>query len=123
MKAGIKKAVQISNLELPYDILITDILKGEKIKAFYNNITYPLTSNSVTVDRHALSIALGVKLTDEQYKTHNPTKRQNEFLQLCYKLAAKDLGVTGLECQAQTWESLRLNHKETLINSNNLLNL
>lgn len=123
LKLGTNKAIKIAKLELPLDILISNILKGEKIKAFYDNILNPLTSDKVTIDRHALSILLGIKLSSSAYGKYNPTKKQNEFFQRCYKLAAKDLDITGLECQSQTWESLRFDSEITLKHSINLLKI
>lgn len=122
-KGSIKKAIKIVKLELPYHILILDILNGEKIKAFYDNILNPTKSNLVTIDRHALSIALGFKLSNDQYKTHTPTKKQNAFFQSAYLLASRQVGLSGLEVQAQTWEALRIDNKLTLTKSINILKL
>jgi len=42
------------------------ILKGEKTKSFYLNIMHPSQESKVTVDRHAIAVALGRVATDEE---------------------------------------------------------
>lgn len=82
-------------------------LNGNKTKAFFFNIAFPDVDGIVTVDRHAVAICLQrpnkakalppVKLTDNQY----------EFLERCYTIAAKKVGIKALDLQAITWVTYR----------------
>lgn len=48
-----RKAQRILQGEAP-----TDVLGGNKVRAFYHNISKPTTEGHVTIDRHALQVAL-----------------------------------------------------------------
>lgn len=87
------------------DEAILDILNGRKISAFYLNIKYPNRANHITIDRHALSIALGYWTTDEDYA--GMTAKQYEFFVQCYILAAMQAGVSPLTMQSATWVKWR----------------
>lgn len=124
LSLGINKAKKIfDNRKTITKNEIDVVLNGDKIKAFFDNILYPKSSNLVTIDRHALSIALGFKLTGEMYKLHVPTNNHNKFFQLCYKLAGKQSNISGLKIQSKTWAALRIDNKKTLLKSKNLLKL
>lgn len=84
---------------------ILDILNGNKIKAFYTNIMYPQLNSEITIDRHALSIALGYWVTDEDYQ--GMTKKQYQFFVDCYTKASNKAGVSGLVMQSATWVKWR----------------
>lgn len=99
-----KKAELIINLELPTDDKILKILSGNKIQSFYLNIKYFDKNNVVTIDRHAISIALGYKTGDKEQSLSN---NQYKFLQDCYCYAANLQGVTALFLQSSTWVKFR----------------
>lgn len=102
------KAIAIRNGSGEVDE-ICDILNGPKIVSFFLNILEPNTSGSVTVDRHAISIAVGGKLTN---KSLGITAKQYEFFSNCYKVAAMKVDQTPLVVQATTWEIWRkMDHK------------
>ena len=84
---------------------ILDILNGNKIVAFYHNLRHPKTSNYVTIDRHALSIALGYWVADQDY--NGMTAKQFEFFQQCYIWTAEGIGISALSLQSATWERFR----------------
>ena len=127
MKGQVNKALMIAQCNSSdVDLLketIKSILGGEKTKAFFENIAAPHLSESVTIDRHALSIALGKKLNIAQFSSHTMTKKQYTFFVDCYKRAAEKIGINALALQAQTWEYWRVNGSEYQRNLNNLLNL
>lgn len=126
MKGQIKKALKIANLKSSGSQLtrdISEILNGEKTVSFFLNISNPLTSDAITVDRHALSICLGKKLSTDQFKNHSMTKRQYEFFAECYLSAAQKLGLNGLSVQSQTWEFWRIEGETFQKNLNNVLKL
>ena len=100
----VKKAADILALQDPTTDEIVEILNGQKIVNFFHNIRYPKTSRNVTIDRHALSIAVGKKLTDEKMKL---TKAQFEFFEHCYRWTADNLGISPLLLQSATWVKWR----------------
>ncbi len=121
-----QKAYQIASLpntERDNAGLIESILSGSKISAFFDNILNYDSSERVTIDRHALSILLGFKLTQEHFQNHKMTKNHYQFFSSCYVKAAQKAKISPLKMQAITWELLRADHKAALANSNNLLNL
>jgi len=79
---------------------IADILNGDKIKSFFLNIFYPNTSQCTTIDRHAICIAVGKVLNDDQLKI---TKKQYLFFDMCYRIAAEKMQTTPPKIQAVTW--------------------
>lgn len=83
------------------DEAILDILNGNKISAFYLNIRYPEKANNVTIDRHALSIALGRKITDADYQ--GMTGKQYNFFVECYTITAMKVQVSPVLMQSATW--------------------
>ncbi len=94
------KAIHITDKETE----ILDILNGEKTKAFYINIRYPDKGENVTVDRHAIAIALGRVATEEE---QSMTKNHYKFFEDCYKWTAEKLGIRPLLLQSITWETWR----------------
>lgn len=83
------------------DESILKILNGRKISAFYLNIRYPHKANNVTIDRHALSIALGHKVTDAEYQ--GMTAKQYAFFVECYTIAAMKVEISPVLMQSATW--------------------
>lgn len=78
---------------------ILSILRGKKVSAFYLNIRYPEKAIALTMDRHAVSIALGYKVTDDLIMT----AKQYEFFSECYRWTAAQLDVSPLLLQSATW--------------------
>ena len=86
---------------------IWDILNGNKTQNFFMNLLYPDDKRYVTVDRHALSIALGRTCTD---KEQSLTDIQYEFFAECYKEVARDLDLVPNFVQSITWQAWRRLH-------------
>lgn len=104
----VKKAADILDLNNPNTDEIVAILKGQKIVNFFLNIYYPNQDVAVTIDRHAVGIALvGVKNIKVTEAEISPTKLQFEFLVHCYKWAAAELNMSAIQLQAITWEHFR----------------
>jgi Zn ribbon nucleic-acid-binding protein len=87
------------------DEQILSVLNGRKISAFYLNIKYPEIANNLTIDRHALSIALGRWVTDEDYR--GMTAKQYNFFVECFILSAVKRNVSPLLMQSATWVRFR----------------
>ena len=107
-KLCVGKANDILALNNPSVDEVVEILNGQKIVNFFLNIYYPNKDAAITIDRHAVGIALigtkKVKLKEEELK---PTKAQFEFLVHCYKWAASELNLSAVQLQAITWEHFR----------------
>ena len=82
---------------------ICSILNGRKITAFFLNIMGD--NNTVTIDRHALSIALGRDTYDHDYR--GMTARQYAFFQECYVIAATKERIKPSLMQSTTWQTYR----------------
>lgn len=102
-KAFKQKAKDILNSDGEVDTIAT-ILNGNKITSFFLNILNPETSQAVTIDRHAISIAVGQSLTGDDLKT---TNNQYQFFSNCYRIAGEKVGVPALQMQAITWVKWR----------------
>jgi len=106
----VKKASDILDLIDPTTDEIVEILKGQKIVNFFLNIYYPNKDVAVTIDRHAIGIALiGTKKIKQEETDGQITKLQFEFLVHCYKWAAAELNLSAVQLQAITWEHFRAN--------------
>ena len=100
------KSRDIMNLlDLPdLEIRVADILKGNKITAFYLNILHPKNSNVLTIDRHTISILLGYNASQREQAL---TTNQYRFFELCFTMAANAVGVAPIQMQSSTWEAWR----------------
>lgn len=79
---------------------IANILNGQKITAFFWNIRQPYKDNIVTIDRHAISIALNCR-------TERLTPMQYKFIENCYIKASEKLNITASLLQSITWVTFR----------------
>lgn len=84
---------------------ILEILRGRKISSFYLNIKYYESANYITIDRHALSVALGYWVDESDYS--GMTAAQYDFFVQCYCLAAAKVDVLPLRMQSATWVKWR----------------
>jgi len=112
LKANARKAAAIL-LSDGSDDAILDILKGKKTSAFFLNILYPNKAISLTMDRHAISIALGRKITKGEEKYLQLTAGQYKFLVECYRWTAAKLKVNPLILQSATWVLWRKEGRNT----------
>ena len=101
MKVFVGKAKDIRDTQgNEKDIL--SILNGPKIKSFYMNIKYPDSVVNVTVDRHAIAVALGRIATNEEQSL---SEKQYQFFKECYIWTAQALDIKPLLLQSITWEA------------------
>lgn len=94
LKNGLEKANAILSGSNP-----EDVLKSNKIRNFYFSILTAGLTSAVCVDRHAYSIATGVRTTDVPSMTD---KRYNAIAD-AYREAAVILHVDAAIVQAITW--------------------
>lgn len=78
-----------------------DVLGGQKVRSFYGNLM--LDDSTVTIDRHALHIALHGTGNEEKSGQIAPTPKLYDIAQDAYKTAAKILGITPYSLQSITW--------------------
>jgi thermostable 8-oxoguanine DNA glycosylase len=69
------------------------------------SINYCSSYDGVTIDRHALSIALGYRIADDSFRAM--TRTQYEFFEECYRYTAKALGISPMLLQSSTWQVFR----------------
>lgn len=100
MGANKRKARQILDCNGSDDEILR-ILNGPKTSRFYMNMMYP-DGTGVTVDRHAIAIAIGRTATD---KEQSLTPKAYEFIEKCYIMTAETLGLDPLHLQSITWQT------------------
>lgn len=100
MGANKRKARQILDSDGSDDEILK-ILSGPKTSRFYMNMMYP-DGTGVTVDRHAIAIAIGRTATD---KEQSLTPKAYEFIEKCYIMTAETLGLDPLHLQSITWQT------------------
>ncbi len=82
-----------------------DILRGDKVTAFYSNILRPHSSVAVTIDRWAIRVTLG---SDSwKVKVNTPTAKQYIQLGNEYRESAALVSLRPLELQAITWVTIK----------------
>ena len=101
------KAWSILDENLTSDDDILDRLNGQKIRSFYSNIR---GLDEVTIDGHALNIALGVRQGLTTDKT-NMTKKTYKQMQEVYVRAAKRVDIKPHILQAITWTTWKRENK------------
>jgi ribosomal protein S9 len=89
------------NDSMVLDFKIREILNGEKTKAFYTNMAYP-KGKGVTVDRHAIAIAIGRTATNKEQAI---SKDVYTFIEKCYIMTSETLGLAPLHLQSITWQT------------------
>jgi len=100
------KAWSILEDDLTDDDDILTRLNGQKIRSFYSNIR---GLDEVTIDGHALNIALGIRQGLTTDKT-NMSKKVYRERQEDYVEAAKRVKVKPHELQAITWTTWKREH-------------
>ena len=89
------------NDAITIDFKIRQILNGKKTKKFYTNMAYP-RGTGVTVDRHAIAIAIGRTATNKEQAI---SKEVYTFIEKCYIMVAETLNLDPLHLQSITWQT------------------
>lgn len=105
------KAIKILNQESnnyqDIEAILLHKSKVNKTACFYLNILHPNNDELVTIDRHAIRIALNLNGADEVCMTE---KRYRKIVK-AYQVAAKELEISAISLQAIVWCAYRrLNH-------------
>jgi hypothetical protein len=82
------------------------VLQGNKVLAFFSNIVYPNQYGEVTIDRHAIAIALGRNATNAEAQKLSNIKYYNEVAD-AYRNIAREVGLKPHELQAVCWVTWR----------------
>lgn len=108
LSANLSKAVAILNGADPLDIL-----KGEKVRAFYLNIMGIDSDEAVTIDRHAIMVAEGRNLSKAELRFTKGRMRQYaaEYRNAA-RILSKETGrhLTPAQVQATVWVWWRKNN-------------
>jgi hypothetical protein len=80
------------------------VVKGKKVKPFFDAIMGD--PDSVTLDRHAIDVAMGRTLTDGERNAIATTKRREPIVE-SYRRAARITGYSPAEVQAIVWVGWR----------------
>ena len=102
-----QKAWSILEDNLTSDDEILDRLNGQKIRSFYSNIR---GLDEVTIDGHALNIALGIRQGLTTDKT-NMSKKVYRQMQEVYVRASKRVDIKPHVLQAITWTTWKRENK------------
>jgi hypothetical protein len=79
-----------------------DVLGGDKVRSFFDNIARPKTSQAVTIDRHAHDIAVYQRMMSAPRQLLTRKGGYEMFADL-YREAAGTVGILPLQVQAITW--------------------
>jgi len=98
-KANLRKALAILRWVYP-----ATVLGRRKAYSFFHNLLYPNTSKLVTIDRHALRVAM-----NEDEPNQHILDRVNMYplIGTAYAKAAGDFGLLPSQAQAITWVAYR----------------
>ena len=83
-----------------------DILKGDKVRAFYRTILDPFGDIDPVIDRHAFDIAVGERTDDKRRGILGRKGVYEEFAHV-YREAAMVAGIGAAQMQAVTWVAWR----------------
>ena len=103
--ASIRKASRILHGEDVESVLAApkgQPRSGQKVRAFFSNISDPLGSNDVTIDRHAYDVAVGT-VGDNAARKALERSGVYEATADAYRAAAATAGVCPHQAQAITW--------------------
>lgn len=101
---NVEKAIAIYNGADPLDVL-----RGDKVRAFYQTILDPMGDIDPVIDRHAFDIAVGER-TDEKRRGILSRKGVYSEFAHAYREAAKIAGIGSAQMQAVTWIAWRNMH-------------
>lgn len=97
LRKNVEKALKILAGDNPLDIL-----KGDKVTAFYRTILDPFGDIDPVIDRHAFDIAVGMRTDD---RTRGALSNKGVYGQFAavYREAARQAGIGSAQMQAVTW--------------------
>ncbi len=89
-----------------------DVLVGPKVSAFFRLIADPADTQSVCVDRHAIAVAVGRRLTDAERQAQYAISTPGRYALFAeaYRRAAEIVGHLPSQVQAITWVRWRELH-------------
>lgn len=87
----------------------SEVLGGRKVRSFYKNLLCPEDPGPVTVDRHAVSIAIGIPLYGRHLRILERTGAY-QAIAASYRSAARELDILPNQVQAVSWLAWRQVH-------------
>ena len=102
-KSNVRKALRIYHGEDP-----AKVLGEKKVAAFFDNLLSPWTSQKVTIDRHAIRVALGKSLSpDDAGKLVDDRVNAYAEFSEAYARVAAEVGLLPSQVQAAVWVHYR----------------
>ena len=101
---NVEKAIAIYNGADPLDVL-----RGDKVRAFYSTILDPQGDVIPVIDRHAFDIAVGERTNEKRRAALSRKGVYSEFAD-AYRDAARIVGIGSAQMQAITWLAWRNIH-------------
>lgn len=97
---NVRKAIAIRDGGRPYDIL-----GGRKVRSFYVNILRPTTAGAVTIDRHAVAIALyGIGAPSAAvHEKYLERAAAYQWIAAAYRAESRVFGILPHQLQAIAW--------------------
>lgn len=90
---------------------VESVVSGVKVSAFYAAIMGD--TDSVTLDRHAIDVAMGRTLPDSERNAQSGTKRREPIVK-AYRSASRITGYSPAELQAIVWVGWRKRNAQAL---------
>lgn len=109
-KNNILKCEEILKLSTKNSDDVIRILNGNKTVSFFKNIFNFKDRDTVTIDRHAIEIAVNYAMED---KLKSLSNSQYEFFKNCYIRASNKLNIRPSKVQSATWVYWR-EHRKSL---------
>lgn len=87
-----------------------EVLSGNKVRAFYNNMTHP-ESDDVTIDGHQVHLMAGTnEITDKDTQMMVNTEGKYEFMEDAVRAEAAKQNMSPMQLQAISWLQWREEH-------------
>lgn len=102
LSVNVTKANRIVQGEKPLEVL-----RGEKVRAFYSNILNPGNSRLVTIDIHAARAAYNLTKIDKKTESYVFRPKGNRELQEAYTKVAQKFNLRPHKLQAIIWLAVR----------------
>lgn len=85
---------------------VSDYVKGQKVRAFFDNLYRPRQSKAVTIDRWMVRVLTGA-ITEKEEKAVFDSRRKYSDLADCVRRYADKIGILPSQLQAALWIGAR----------------
>jgi hypothetical protein len=106
-KPGMLRQSLASAIDIHNGKPVEEVLKGPKIRSFYNNLVDPDGTTHVTIDTHMVRAMLGDHNADDKAVAKFATGKKYSWSADRTRAVAKANGISPAEAQAAIWEQWR----------------